>query len=140
MTEIIAYELARGSGFPLYLIKNKILTPSSKVDQILLNNIYNNLAYDTQSEGSRHDYLYELICEYENKKFIFDSVIDHFQSMTETSSGEYQVFGFVTRMIKDAICLPAILYTKFESYWEDIDSAFSIGIKRLFCIIRLKKL
>lgn len=131
MTELIANELARGSGLPYFMIKNKVLNPTFKLDQILLNNIYDNLAYDPQCEGSRHDYLYELICEYTNKKLIFDSVIDHFQSMTETNYGEYQVFGFVARMVKDNMCLPSILYDKFENYWEVIDSAFSIGIKEI---------
>jgi hypothetical protein len=131
MIEIFAHELARGSGFPYVLIKGKLLTPSSKLDQIMLNNIFNNLAYDAQSEGSRHDYLYDLICEYQNKTTIFESVISHFQSMTETSSGEYQVFGFVARMVKDNICPLSIIITKFEKYWEYIDSAFSIGITEI---------
>lgn len=137
MVELIDDELAKGTGFPFLAISSGVVAPSPKLDRILLDHIVHNRAYDPQCEGSRHDYLYEIVCEYPNRDAIFSEVLRHFQAMTDSDYGEYQVMAFVSRMVKDGRCSLEQFVEKFESYGSLMSDSFSIGIEEIVDLERM---
>jgi len=131
MVEILDFELRRGSGIPFAMIESGTIIPSTKLERVLLDHIFNNYSYDPQCEGSRHEYLYEVVSAYSRRENIYSQVLQHFEEITGSDYGEYQVFGFVSRMVKDGFCAMTIFVEKFESYWESVSSPFSIGVEEI---------
>ena len=61
MTSVFEREIERGTGVPYLLLKKGCIRPSEQIDEILYANIVENKAYDPQSEGSRAEYIYNLL-------------------------------------------------------------------------------
>jgi hypothetical protein len=137
MLELIDDALAKGTGFPFLAISRGLVVPSPKLDRVLLDHIVHNRVYDPQCEGSRHDYLYEIVCEYSNRDTIFSEVLRHFQTMTNSDDGEYQVMAFVARMVKDGRCSLEQFVEKFESDSVSMGSSFSMGIEEIVDLERM---
>ena len=116
MLAIFEDELQKGTGFAYLLIKNSILTPSEAVDKILFENLATDLAYDPQCEDFRHEYIYSMLQFYPRKHQIYEMALDRFDKMTDDNYGEYQIFGFVEKLVKESLVAKVKLYDKFLFY------------------------
>ncbi|MDR3115225.1 MAG: hypothetical protein LBU25_06865, partial [Treponema sp.] len=64
MLVLFEKELRKGTGIPLILLQKNIIDQNEQIDGIIIENILTNKSYDPQCEGSRADYLYELLLSY----------------------------------------------------------------------------
>jgi hypothetical protein len=109
-------ELRKGTGIPIVLLKKNLLLLNEDTDKIIIENILNNTAYDPQCECSRHNYLYELVFNYERKEKIYSVIIKSFELMEENDYSENQIAGFVYCMVKDGKYPKEKFYSKIEWY------------------------
>lgn len=90
-----ASALRRGTGEAILILRQH---PQLNCRELLLHAAVNNLAYDPQCEGSREDYLYELIGLSPEKRTIEDALIQHLITSTDDNWGVLQLFRLVGLM------------------------------------------
>ena len=134
MTSVFEREIERGTGVPYLLLKKGCIRPSEQIDEILYANIVENKAYDPQSEGSRAEYIYNLLEFYPRREKIDERIIAYFCAMTDTDWGERQVFEFVRKLAQAGRFDKSELYKKFEYYAEEDMYNGMIGIADLLLI------
>ena len=90
MITVFEQELEKGTGVPYLLLKKGCIQPSAQIEEILYANIIENKAYDPQCEGSRSEYLYDLLELYPHREKIDERVIAYFNTMDDNLYEEIQ--------------------------------------------------
>ena len=134
MITVFEQELEKGTGVPYLLLKKGCIQPSEQIEEILYANIIENKAYDPQCEGSRTEYLYDLLELYPHREKIDERVIAYFNTMDDRDWGELQVFGFVRKLAESRRFDKAELYKKFEQYAEEDMYNGMIGLSDLLLL------
>ncbi|GHU77778.1 hypothetical protein FACS189462_0550 [Spirochaetia bacterium] len=106
MLALFENELRKGTGVPFVLLKHNVIAINESVDQIIIDHIINNTAYDPQCEGGHEKYLYELVSMYEHKDKIFSEIIKIFDDLQYKDINSYdwsedQIIQFIALMVKD---------------------------------------
>lgn len=134
MITVFEQELEKGTGVPYLLLKKGCIQPSEQIEEILYANIIENKAYDPQCEGSRTEYLYDLLELYPHREKIDERVIAYFNTMDDRDWGELQVFGFVRKLAESKGFDRTELYKKFEQYAEEDMYNGMIGLSDLLLL------
>ena len=134
MIAVFEQELEKGTGVPYLLLKKGCIQPSEQIEEILYANIIENKAYDPQCEGSRTEYLYDLLELYPHREKIDERVIAYFNTMDDRDWGELQVFGFVRKLAESKGFDKTELYKKFEQYAEEDMYNGMIGLSDLLLL------
>ena len=134
MITVFEQELEKGTGVPYLLLKKGCIQPSEQIEEILYANIIENKAYDPQCEGSRTEYLYDLLELYPHREKIDERVIAYFNTMDDRDWGELQVFGFVRKLAESRRFDKTELYKKFEQYAEEDMYNGMIGLSDLLLL------
>ena len=124
-------ELQKGTGLAFLLLKKSILTPSDAIDKIIFDNLATNFAYDPQCEGSRHEYIYNMVQFYPRKQHIYSMVLNHFEKMTLDDYGARQIFGFVEKLVEEKVVSKEKLYEKFLYYASKDIYPYMLGVEEL---------
>lgn len=104
-----------GTSFKI-LLKNKRII-NQNIENIIYNASINNLAYDAQSEGSRAEYMFNLISLYGNPDILIERIVSYFKRMKKNDWSAYQVFEMIEILIKKGYNIEkALLYKKIEWY------------------------
>ena len=119
MINIFEAELEKGTGIPYLLIKDEIIKASPEVDSIIVDNILNCKAYDSQCEGLRAEYMYSIVKNYHNKEAVFKKVLHFFEKMDGTDWGEQQTFSFVCILAQEKLVFKKIIFDKIRWYIEN---------------------
>ncbi len=90
--------LRRGTGEAVLVLRQH---PRLDCRRLLIDAAVHNLAYDPQCEGTREEYLYELIGLSAEKAAIEDALIHHLTTATDDDWGMLQLFGLVGLMAKE---------------------------------------
>jgi hypothetical protein len=134
MITVFEQELEKGTGVPYLLLKKGCIQPSEQIEEILYANIIENKAYDPQCEGSRTEYMYDLLELYPHREKIDERVIAYFNTMDDRDWGELQVFGFVRKLAESRRFDKTELYKKFEQYAEEDMYNGMIGLSDLLLL------
>ncbi len=134
MITVFEQELEKGTGVPYLLLKKGCIQPSAQIEEILYANIIENKAYDPQCEGSRAEYLYDLLELYPHREKIDERVIAYFNTMDDRDWGDLQVFGFVRKLAESKRFDKTELYKKFEQYAEEDMYRGMIGLSDLLLL------
>jgi hypothetical protein len=105
MTGVFEQELRKGTGVPFLLLEKNLVRANECIDRIIVDKIVHDTRFDPQCEGSRAQYLYELVSRYERKRFIYPQVVKAFEHIHWYDSDAYnydddQVIHFVTGMVQ----------------------------------------
>ncbi|UTC65449.1 hypothetical protein E4O00_04850 [Treponema sp. OMZ 788] len=131
MITVFEQELEKGTGVPYILLQNKCIQPSEIVEDIFYQNIIENKAFGPSFEGSRSDYVYDLLELYPERKKVDSRVIAYFNKMDSDDRGDEQVFNFAVRLAQDGRFEKNALYKKFEYYAKKKLPFYIIGIDEL---------
>jgi hypothetical protein len=134
MIDIFEEELRKGKGLPIILLKNDMLILNDQTDQIIIDKIKTNTAYDPQCECSRYNYLYEVVLNYNRKEKIYPEIIKKFEAMTENDYSESQLAGFVANMVRDNLYSKKKYYNKISWYLNKYKTNYIPGISELIAM------
>ncbi|TAE72122.1 MAG: hypothetical protein EAZ85_10075 [Bacteroidetes bacterium] len=110
--QLFLNSLKRGTGDAYIILKDN---PTINFSSLIIKGAITNFAYDNQSEGSRANYIYQLIKKSKHKEKIINAVLTKLQFEKDDFYGLDQMCDLAVKFYKDGNILgKTALYNRFE--------------------------